>query len=300
MCRDVFISYSSEDEQVATKVCTYLESQGVTCWIAPRDITPGEDFAPKLLDAIDASSVLLLILSGSSNMSQFVQAEINHAFSKGKSVFALRVEDILPSRRLALYLNQRQWLDGFPPPIERKLDLLVSAIRSLIGNGPNPNQPISVQNQGAGSMLHAFVLPMFLIAWANTGKIQGALQTSVEECCEHLTIPFDRLRDATNPAGVIEDPSLVDHFSNVCKQYMLVGTAVAQACGTLCLRESITAAGADWRQMLRTAARRARQYAFGLFPAPIVTSLAEAFAIRGPEECLKALQQWVQMAEDTL
>ena len=38
----VFISYASQDKAVAEAVCQALEKAGVACWIAPRDVVPGE------------------------------------------------------------------------------------------------------------------------------------------------------------------------------------------------------------------------------------------------------------------
>jgi hypothetical protein len=38
---DIFISYSSIDKAAADTVCSVLEKNGISCWIAPRDITPG-------------------------------------------------------------------------------------------------------------------------------------------------------------------------------------------------------------------------------------------------------------------
>ena len=40
MALDVFISYSSLDKATADAVCNQLESAGISCWIAPRDILP--------------------------------------------------------------------------------------------------------------------------------------------------------------------------------------------------------------------------------------------------------------------
>ncbi|HXQ15450.1 MAG TPA: toll/interleukin-1 receptor domain-containing protein [Caulobacteraceae bacterium] len=39
---DVFISYSSKDKTTADAICALLERDGAKCWIAPRDILPGE------------------------------------------------------------------------------------------------------------------------------------------------------------------------------------------------------------------------------------------------------------------
>jgi hypothetical protein len=148
MGKDVFISYSKQDISTATMVCSKLETRGITCWIAPRDITPGVDFDEAILDGIDDSNSLLLILSSASNTSRFVQSEVNRAFSKGKSIFTFLIDDILPSRQLELYLARQQWLDGFSPPIEQKIDRLANAVLSLMGladsnNILNQQQPLN-------------------------------------------------------------------------------------------------------------------------------------------------------------
>jgi hypothetical protein len=36
---DVFISYASTDKAAADSICDTLERGGITCWIAPRDVT---------------------------------------------------------------------------------------------------------------------------------------------------------------------------------------------------------------------------------------------------------------------
>lgn len=42
---EVFISYSSLNKNIADAVCARLESDGVRCWYAPRDITLGGYFS---------------------------------------------------------------------------------------------------------------------------------------------------------------------------------------------------------------------------------------------------------------
>ena len=45
MAHDVFISYAQEDKPVADAVCALLESKRVRCWIAPRDVLAGQEYA---------------------------------------------------------------------------------------------------------------------------------------------------------------------------------------------------------------------------------------------------------------
>jgi hypothetical protein len=43
---------------------------------------------------------ILVILSSSANESPFVTNEVNLAFTKGKTIFAFRIEDVAPSKAL--------------------------------------------------------------------------------------------------------------------------------------------------------------------------------------------------------
>ncbi len=48
MAHDVFISYSNRDSQIANAICHMLEEVRIKCWIAPRDIRPGEIWADEI------------------------------------------------------------------------------------------------------------------------------------------------------------------------------------------------------------------------------------------------------------
>ena len=58
----VFVSHAREaDGEKADRIVEYLESHGIGCFIAPRDIPKGASYAPKLVAGIDAATVVLLI-----------------------------------------------------------------------------------------------------------------------------------------------------------------------------------------------------------------------------------------------
>jgi eukaryotic-like serine/threonine-protein kinase len=130
--RDVFVSHASEDHAIAGQVCDLLEQRGLRCWIAPRDVGAGVEWDEAILDAIEKSRAYLLILSAQANKSSFVKNELNRAFSSGKSIVTLRIEDVLPGRSLELYLARHHWTDAFPPPIEPKIDQLATSLRELL------------------------------------------------------------------------------------------------------------------------------------------------------------------------
>jgi hypothetical protein len=138
MTHDVFISYSSKDKLAAEAACAVLEAKGVRCWIAPRDIPPGANWAATISDTIGGCRVFLLIFSNNANASEQVQREVDLAANHRLSIIPLRIENTLPQRSLEYYLNQRHWLDAFTPPLEQHLNRLAEAIGLLLGGDAAP------------------------------------------------------------------------------------------------------------------------------------------------------------------
>ena len=116
----VFICYASEDRDAAGKVCQQLETAGFRCWIAPRDVRPGRDYPEEIIYGIEQSRSLVLILSTRANKSRFVRTEVERAYSKGKPVFPVRIEDVRPSRALELFISTKNWIDAWNGNLSRQ------------------------------------------------------------------------------------------------------------------------------------------------------------------------------------
>ena len=67
VAHDVFVSYSHHDKPEADAVCATLEAKGIRCWIAPRDVVPGEEWGAAIVDAIRSSRVMVLVFSKHAN-----------------------------------------------------------------------------------------------------------------------------------------------------------------------------------------------------------------------------------------
>src|SRR5215470_15875907 len=70
MAHDVFISYSQVDKTTADAACATLERAGIRCWVAPRDITPGDEWSAAIIKAIDQGRAMVLIFSQNANNSR--------------------------------------------------------------------------------------------------------------------------------------------------------------------------------------------------------------------------------------
>jgi len=87
---DVFISYASQDAALANDIVETLERNGLRCWLAPRNVTPGAHYADAIILAISGAKALVLVLSDSALASKHIGKEIERASSKGRPIIALR------------------------------------------------------------------------------------------------------------------------------------------------------------------------------------------------------------------
>ncbi len=129
---DVFISYPHAQKTMADAVCATLEQNKIRCWIAPRDVLPGEPFAKAIIRAMNESRLFVLVFSAETNESNHVKNEVERAVSKGLSIIVFRVEDVVPTEEMEYYLSRRHWLDAMTPPIEAHFQKLIQAIRALL------------------------------------------------------------------------------------------------------------------------------------------------------------------------
>ena len=132
MAHDAFISYSNHDRTVADAAVAVLEQRGVRCWIAPRDVTPGLDWSEEIVEAIERSAVMVLVLSAHANDSQQIKREVERAVHRGIPIIPFRIEDVPLSKALEFFISSPHWLDALTPPLEEHLQYLADTVQLLI------------------------------------------------------------------------------------------------------------------------------------------------------------------------
>jgi TolB-like protein len=131
---DVFVSYASQDGAVANAIVAALERQGLRCWIAPRDVTPGALYADLIIRAINGAKVLVLVLSQNSVSSSHVSKEIERASSKHRPIIAVRTDATPLTTALEYFLSESQWIDAGADGMEAASAKLTDAVRRLIAS----------------------------------------------------------------------------------------------------------------------------------------------------------------------
>jgi TolB-like protein/Flp pilus assembly protein TadD len=109
---DAFVSYASQDAAVANSIVGNLEQHGLKCWIAPRDVKPGAQYADAIVRAINEAKVVVLVMSGSAVGSSHVGKEIERGSSKRKPIIAFRIDAAPLNNALEYFLSESQWIDA--------------------------------------------------------------------------------------------------------------------------------------------------------------------------------------------
>ncbi|MBR0661519.1 toll/interleukin-1 receptor domain-containing protein, partial [Neoroseomonas oryzicola] len=129
MPHDVFLSYASADRAAADAVCAALETRGIVCWMAPRDVPAGADWGEAILTAIGRAHAMVLILSRNTASSVHVRNEVVTAVSQSLALVPVRIEDCQPGGALRLHLAGSHWLNVYPPPVEQHAEALAVGVR---------------------------------------------------------------------------------------------------------------------------------------------------------------------------
>ena len=109
--RSAFISHASGDAALAMQLCARLESQGIRCWIAPRDLKPGEPYSSEIVRGIEATDALVLLATPAAVDSKNVLNELEQAHRLHKTLLTVMVGKPQISRQLSYYIARLHWIE---------------------------------------------------------------------------------------------------------------------------------------------------------------------------------------------
>ncbi len=178
---DVFISYSTKDNHVAHALVSALENRNVRCFITPRDIAVGQDWAETINHAVRSAPVMVVIFSKNSNNSSEVAKEIRLAMNHNTAVIPFKIDNTEPSGALEYHLGNTHWLDAINPLTEKQIDTLLNTLSPLIDRAVMPPDrsssawgndatPFSRKSypQKRNRIIYAAVAALVIIAFAFT------------------------------------------------------------------------------------------------------------------------------------
>lgn len=202
---DLFISYATENKDIADYLVEKIEKRGYKCFIAPRNIRTGAEYAVEIIRGISNSTAVLLVFSSKSDKSHYVLREINSAVSRNRPIIPLRIEDFLPSEAMEFYLGPTHWLDAFPKVLDVHLDKVVSIFTSM------SNSTMEVETEGFT------ITGPELMKIDDIGKIglNYTTLTMKEIELDYLCIPSDIYDMNEDIEGTVDDwKSTAEEFEN--------------------------------------------------------------------------------------
>ncbi len=128
----IFISYASRDKKIADRMCAQLEQAGLPCWIAPRDILPGEKYALGIIRGIDNCRCMVVVFSSSSNKSEHVIREVERAVGSAKIIIPFKIDDHMPTDAMDYFLKVAHWLEIKDLGLDKGLEKLEHTIHRII------------------------------------------------------------------------------------------------------------------------------------------------------------------------
>jgi TolB-like protein len=251
----VFISHSSKDKAIADAICNQLESAGVRCWIAPRNIEPGSDWTQGIMRGLTSCRAFVLVFTEHANGSEHVRREVAKAFSLGLAVIPFRFKEVVPNQSLSYFLDTVQWLDAVQPPLQPHLEALTQRVKTLlIGEEPlvtnpaklvpgtkAPTVPRTAPSASAKKRLWlvriAVAAATLLIAsglWffaANTRKAKESIASAITIPAKSIAVlPFESLsanKDDTYFADGVQD-EILNNLAKIAQLTVISRTSVMQ------------------------------------------------------------------------
>ena len=110
--KHVFISYSSKELDIAVKVCSYLETNGIPCWIAPRNVDAGGNYPSQIVAAIKNCEMLVLLASENTNASGHVSNEVSIAFDNKKIIIPFKLQQFNFTDEYLYFLGRKHWIEA--------------------------------------------------------------------------------------------------------------------------------------------------------------------------------------------
>jgi len=166
----LFLSHSSKEYDIAEKICEYLEENGHSCFLAPRDIRSGHIYAQEIMEGIEQTDAMLVLLSKAANESPHVLREVESAVSKKKAVFVYQLEEVELSKSLQYFLMTHQWIGKVSADdYEEILQSICQYEQPIIKDSGKRNVGRSKEKTGHGIiylvLLLSLVVVMGLLLW---------------------------------------------------------------------------------------------------------------------------------------
>jgi tetratricopeptide (TPR) repeat protein len=141
-----FVSHASRDAALAAAIVCEIETQGASCWMAPRDIPLGASYAAAIVKAIREADAVIALLTEAGARSKQVLRELERASSYERPISAVLVGDYQLPADIEYFIASFQH-ERLEHSAER--DAIVKLVHALIGTAtPIDEQALTDPTEG--------------------------------------------------------------------------------------------------------------------------------------------------------
>ena len=147
---DVFVCFSSKDQQIADRIVREVESEGLRAWISSRNLKPNDhnNYWNSIEAAIKRANVVVVVSSEDAMLSSDVIKEIDIANDNHKKLIEFKIDDSKHTTFFKYAFDGNQWVDGanrveqdYKPLLNRiflTLDILPK-VKQEVTSSPSPS-----------------------------------------------------------------------------------------------------------------------------------------------------------------
>lgn len=164
---DIFISHSSNDNEIVKEIYDKLKSHGFSCWVDLKELSTEDGvFAGLIIEGIKNSKIFLLILSKNSNKSPHVINEISVAFDQRMPfvIYNVDLDKYEFSADIEYYISNKQFIKSFEMTLDQAHTILIRSINKILKkleSKKHKNQNIDAKYLNKNNKI---VLKTFLVA----------------------------------------------------------------------------------------------------------------------------------------
>lgn len=293
----IFISHSSTNAKLAESICNKIERNGHECFLAPRNIRLGHEYASEIVMGIDNSNAMLLILSKEAINSPHVLREIERAVSKSIPIIVYKIEEVELSKSMEYFLMTHQWITN----PTGKFDDVINCINSLTNSSPSIGPTTTKKPSRRRYTLPVVIaLSAVLIAGAilvGTLIIKNAHNNEVPTTKENdeTTIP-EETTTTESKSIQIGDTIILGSYNNAPIEWRVLKISDDNKSAVLIAQNVLTLKGFDAAESGRAGYCEGVQY----FPTDAVDMMTEKTAWGDNTWANSSLREWLNSANEVV
>jgi hypothetical protein len=133
--KDLCLVYQKENKSLIKKLVSKLESDGISCWIAPRDFKQEEKESLKA--AIEDSRIVVLIIDKNSVSNKEMISGLNIGLENKSEIIPFVLEKIEPGLYSDNFFFTYSWVAAYENSFDEAYDILIEAYEAISGEKKN-------------------------------------------------------------------------------------------------------------------------------------------------------------------